>query len=401
MSIYIQQGYGKANKVQDAIAANSIDGIILSPRDEKQAALKSLSTELTEQYPDINVILDPQFYYSIYPNAQSKNLNEVSYFNDSINISYLRSLRNINQVIQDCFEYQKDHSLTKFVSPNIIIPNFTDRQAQTALNMAEEASEIAKEFDTPVLISLIFSEVALYDTDSVNEFLNELSMLDVAGFYITVARNNSNYDQKFEEPTALVNLLTIIYSLSEINDYEVIMGYSDIVGILYLTVGANAIGTGWHNSSRKFTVQQRILPSTGGRVPRERYTSTPLLNSIFASELDSINELLTTGSDGIEIVLSNNDYDRILKAGPTPSSSWSRSLSHLQHWAALNQISNEIKSKDDIIDRLDLIQSKIDLAMTLYTYLDRNGIQFESATSGSHLPLWKESLKTFRDNLDL
>ncbi len=113
------------------------------------------------------------------------------------------------------------------------------------------------------------------------------------------------------------------------------MGYSDIIGLLYLCVGAYGIGTGWHNSSRKFTVQQRILPTTGGRLPRERYNSISLLNSILASELDSIASNVPPVI--YQNILSGTKEDNIILAGANPSDGWSRAISHQQHWSAIKK----------------------------------------------------------------
>jgi hypothetical protein len=398
MKVYAQQGYGKGDKIQNGLDREAIDGVILSPRDEKYSNLSIFRKELSIKYSGAEVILDPQFYYATFIDATSKNLNDCDYYPGNLPLAALRPFKNLNKFATDCFKFQDSLGVHTLVSPSIHIPNFTDRQAQIALNMAEESINVARQFDKPLLISLVFNESALNETANVNEFLNELSMLEAAGFYIIVSRSNTDYNQKFEDPASLTNLLTMIYSLSEINEFRVIMGYSDLIGLLYLTVGAQGIGTGWFNSSRKFTIQQRVLPSSGGRMPRERYTSVPLLNSIFVSELDSINRQIKSQGGKIEDFLSNTYYDDIILTGANPSEGWVRGISHVQHWAAIKKATTDIfgTSLLDISNRLDAMEDKIQQASSLYKILKNSAVQFDKPNPETHLEVWASALEQFR-----
>lgn len=398
MKLYAQQGYGKGDKIHTGLDKKSLDGIILSPRDERKDKMESFIKEIGERYPEADLLFDPQFYYSLFIDGTSKNLDGCSYYPGVINLASLRSFRQVSKIASDCLGYQKEIGLKTVVSPNILIPNFSDRQAQIALSLAEESANIAEEKDLDLYISLIFSESALNETRNVNDFLNELSTFNATGFYITLDRKTTDYSQGFDSETALLNLLTFIYSLSEINEYKVVMGYSDIIGLLYLTVGAQGFATGWHNSSKKFTVQQRVLPSSGGRLPRERYTSIPLLNSILISELDSVAKQLKAKGIDYSNLLSNSSYENVITSGASPSDAWSRGLSHLQHWSALKNATKDIfSSPDDISDRLDDMQEHIMMAKANYKLLDTLPIQLEKSSKGGHLELWEQVLKEFRN----
>ncbi|MFS0784917.1 hypothetical protein ABC345_00855 [Shouchella sp. 1P09AA] len=398
MNLYAQQGYGKGDKLHKGIAGNFLDGVLLSPRDEKTVRMKEFIQDIQTNFPDTQLLFDPQFYYSLYIDATSKNLNECDYYPGNIKLSSLRSLRKLHEIALKSLEYQEQLGLNSLVSPNILVPNFSDRQAQIALSLSEEAAQIANDKGKELYVSLIFSENALNESRNVNDFLNELTTLDVKGYYITIDRKTTNYDQGFESETALVNLLTLIYSLSEINEYEVIMGYSDIIGLLYSAVGASGFGTGWFNSSRKFTVQQRILPSSGGRLPRERYTSTPLLNTLLVSELDSIQTQFTRNGYNLDDILSTSSYEHIIKAGQSPSDTWSRGISHLQHWSSLKNATETIfNDPDDISARLDDLEDHITTAAAKYKLLSNLPIQLEKTSQGLHLNTWLNALKSFRD----
>jgi len=393
MGLLIQQGYGKGSKIHDSIENKVADGVVLSPRDDKEENIQILVNEVYDIDPQSKLILDPQFYYATYIDGTYKKLEQVPYFPGHLKMSDLRGMRKISEYVHSTLEYQINMGLNEIVAPTILIPNFSDRQAQTALNFAEEAIHFNQDKDRDLYISLVFKESALNETDNVNEFLNELTLLDVKGYYITVARNNSNYDQKFDDPLSLNNLLSMIYSLAEINEYEVIMGYSDIIGLLYLTVGAKYIATGWHNSSKKFTEKQRIQPVTGGRQPRERYTSLPLLNSILLTELDSIYEQFYEGE--FNEFLSGAMYDELVNTG-TPSTGMTRNFGHFQHWSSLKKLSDQLLTYD-IEDRIDLMFTKIDHAKGLYRELDKNAVQLSPESSETHLSVWENALRTFKE----
>ncbi|USG65133.1 hypothetical protein NDK47_23915 [Brevibacillus ruminantium] len=397
MKLFVQQGYGKGTKIHQALSNGAADGVILSPRDDTEDNLRTFRKELFDDYSKSEVLLDPQFYYTTYIDGTTKNLPNYAYYPGHLTMPSFRSIRDIQKYAEDTIDFQMSLGAHYILSPTLLINSFSDRQTQICLSLAEESNNvmISKGYTQPLLTSLIFTESALNETDRVNEFLNEISVFDMEGFYLTVARNNKDYNQDFDSDLALSNLLYFIYSLSEINEFKVIVGYADIIGLLYLCVGAYGIGTGWHNSSRKFTIQQRILPSTGGRLPRERYTSVPLLNSILVSELDSI--AANAPQSIFRDTLSNTSEDRIILAGSNPSDAWSRALSHQQHWSAIKKASNDIfQSTKDITTRLNNMEKAISHASSLYTLLERYAVQLERASSKSHLNTWLSAIRLFR-----
>lgn len=397
MRLFVQQGYGKGNKIEEALHRNTVDGVILSPRDDRECNIIALKRSLERDHTSAEVFFDPQFYYTLYTNATSKNLNDISYFPGKLTLASFRSTKDLNNIARNVIGYQQGLNVDYLLSPTIMINSFTDRNTQIVLNLTQECINVMDEDETklPLIVSLIFEESALNETTHVNSFLNEISVLPVDGFYITVARSSSDYNQEFISDLALSNLLTFIYSLSVINEYKVIMGYSDIIGLLYLAAGAYGIANGWHNSSRKFTVQQRILPQKGGRAPRDRYFSIPLFNSILLSELDSIFQ--NTPATIFNSILSGTSEDIIIKNGSNPSAGWTRALGHQQHWAATKKaIGDILVAPTDITARFDNLQRLITEAEVLHDVLRTYAVQLERYSKGSHLEKWKLAINQFR-----
>jgi hypothetical protein len=262
--------------------------------------------------------------------------------------------------------------------------------------MAEEAQEYhsSLETDCPLLISVIISENALQDTDRMNEYLDALTALEVAGFYLIIDRNSSAYRFTMGV-TPLENLLYLAYVLGEINQYNLVVGYTDWLGILLQAVGVRKTAFGWFQNLRQFSFA-RYRPSMGGRRPRARYASIPLLNNILITpELEDIH------MQGLmEDVLSGTTFDRLLMNGPTRDP-WTDNISCLHHWETLSNIFAEIGGLDSLEDRIDRVSELIRNADRLYLRLQHENISFDPDTRFDHLHEWREALDRFRGTIGI
>ena len=72
-------------------------------------------------------------------------------------------------------------------------------------------------------------------------WLDVLTTLDVAGFYLVVGRRKAVYPPMPWERGNLFNLLRTIFTLSVVNEYEVVWGFADVDGLMGLAAGADAI----------------------------------------------------------------------------------------------------------------------------------------------------------------
>ena len=183
------------------------------------------------------------------------------------------------------------------------------------------------------------------------------------------------------DPVILENLLYLIYTLSVVNKYEVVVGYADIIGILLQAVGASASACGWFNSLRQFTLA-RFQPSRGGRPARSRYTSIPLLNSLLIiPELHSIYDV-----GMLKDVLTGTAFDSILKTDPA-NVNWTLDQSSMHHWEAMSNTMKLIK-KGPVKERLATMSKKIATAKALYSQLSQHGVAFEQFSGPGHLDQW-------------
>ena len=77
MTILAQHGWGKSDKIQRGISDGSIQGVIMSPRDESPANLESF---LSSMPTHIERMVDPQFHVGILSPARDGKLPDYDHY---------------------------------------------------------------------------------------------------------------------------------------------------------------------------------------------------------------------------------------------------------------------------------------------------------------------------------
>lgn len=397
MSILAQCGYGRSDKIEQGLTAGFIDGVIMSPRDENKDRLEMTIPQWGKDYPKANVLFDPQFYAATISAPKDGHLSEYDYYNNNCGRGRTHfSPSRISRYVQDCLNYQFDtfgDNLSYLISPTILFDDFRDYWSQVAINLAVESTDyhIKLSKPPPLLISIVVSETALHSLDAVEEFLDVLTELEADGFYLIIRRNASTL-QNAMEPSSFARFMYMCYVLAEINEYTVIVGYSDWHSFLLESVGVNFTASGWYQNLRQFSMA-RFLPPTGGRRPRKRYSSLPLLSSpLINTELQDIfmAGLLNT-------VLTGSENDAVLSNGPLAGEgNWSDSMATLTHWQCLSSLANRVKTNSTVTNRLQTALGLIQSAQNLYTRLSHSGINFGPTTGPKQLLDWRAAVQEFR-----
>ncbi len=390
MSIYAQHGYGKSTKIDEGLKKGYINGVIFSPRDEKPDNIKTYLETLSRDYKDIDLLFDPQVYASTLHAPRDGYLPEYPYYKNNLSRKDLR-FSEISQIVEKTLNYQSSLNLTKIISPTISFSSFQDVWSEISNNLAEESINQYEKanFSTPLLISLIIDEEAFKDKSYMDEFLDIVTTYEAKGFYLIINRKHPQYSPQFEDQK-LNNIMYFIYSLRIINEFEIIAGYTDLVGILFHALDVSSTACGWFNGLRQFTFD-RFLPSTGGKRPNPRYTSLPLLNTIqLRPDLHTIFE-----NNYLNEVLSGSSFDHIISTKTGNFDIWSMNDCILQHWESLSEIAKRIKKIDDFYDRLDYIQKMIKDSSSLYDKLKLKNIGIN--LNQLHLEQWKNAITGFKD----
>ena len=236
----------------------------------------------------------------------------------------------------------------------------------------------------------MIGEETLRQRSQVDAWLDELTQLDVDGFYLIVRRSGESYRQQYD-PQVLISLLRVCYSLSELNQYKLFVGYTDMVTLLLHAVGVTGTAAGWFTNLRQFGLR-RFQPVSGGRQPRPRYSSRPLLNSIYMTELDVIYQ-----AGYVSDVLSGTEYDAQFDGMVNPENvPWLRREAALHHWSVLADIAQAVAGPT-VGDRLDLARRMIGIASSIYAQLAPI-LPFPTETGPAHLDQWLEAVDGFRSD---
>ncbi len=394
MSIYAQHGHAKSNRITSALDANYLKGVIFGAKNESPDKLEECIAEMRASYPDTELILDPQFYVSALDRPKDRFLTQYPYYQAKRTARDFIKAQNISNYVKDTIDFQISLGLDAVVSPTVLFDSFDDRWYQIALNLTDESVAYHQKLTSPprLIINFAFSEDVLNSQAEVDDFLNQITSWEsLDAVYLLVSRNEKTYSQQFED-VRLANLMYLIYILGKRNNFEVVCGYSDFVGILLKAAGATSFATGWFQGLRQFHKANFMVDDSRGGPARPRYSSLKLFNSILLSELEQIHNI-----GALDEVLSGIDQDKIITAASSPeTSSWSLSDSEQSHWATLANLDSELTG-DVEIDMASVL-AKLKTAKALYASLQQSGVIFESHnTREHHLDNFIDATESFQE----
>lgn len=390
MAVFIQHSYGKSDKIVNSIEKNLTSGVIFSPKGES-SPLKMLDT--IKEYSDMGVktYFDPHFQLGLIENCPDSKIKDYSYYKSNLKYKDFVSPKILLQHVNTCLDFQKDLDVTGLMSPTCIIESFDDKWCGVAMQMAQGALEYASENNVSELyITFVISDNAfLGSKDSLDDFITTITSFDnLDKIYLIINKSLDAYSQQIESEK-LQNILYLIYSLSVWNNIKIICGYSDIIGFMYLSAGANAITTGWSQKSR-FFCRGNYKEMSGGNPPKPRYMSTPLLNSINITP--ELNQIKIFGL--IEKVLSGTEYDNLITQTPI-AENWQQ-VSFYHHLNCLKLCSDDILSYE-VDKRVEIMQTKVEHAIEIYNELKSIGVPFAQHTNDTHLYQWQTALINLKE----
>ncbi|MEA5093177.1 hypothetical protein SDC9_22232 [bioreactor metagenome] len=393
MKLYAQHGYGKGSKIEKGIAEKIISGIILSPKAENPDKIKELIEQTKTQNCSVDILFDPQFYICAFAGELSiGKLSNYPYYASGLTRIQLSVPSNVHRYVKEVIEFQQNIlALSKIISPTILFDTFDGTHSQISVSLAYESISMVDA--DKLFISLCINENAFRNLNAMDEFLNVLSLFEVKGFYITIERSNNDANQLAFDGEILSNIMYFCYVLSTINEFEVILGYTDLLLIPLITTGISASACGWHNGQKIFS-ESNFQLKTGGRHAIKKYTSNKLLNSItIIPEMTTIKDL-----NKLDMIMSATKYDSFLQPMPDPAN-WTDEISCLENWEALNSLVCEVNLLPTIKEKVKYITSKIKNANTLYEQLD--SFLFMQSSRQKHLDNWLSAIEMFSEKIGI
>ena len=376
MTFWVQHGYGKASKIETVANTGQLTGVVLSPADEDRPALASTAQMIRGL--QVECLLDPQLYIHTIPGAgarchQSNGL-------DFGEIVWDVSPGEIADQVREIVTTNEVLAMRSIVAPTPYQASFGEAFTSLSLQYARETIDAS---DRPVYISLVAEDAAFGDWDSTLRYLSALTRLDATGVYLIVGSSGKNYPILWDKEQ-LVNVLRVVYTLSEYNDYEVIWGYSDVAGILGLAAGASGAGSGWYHSLRMWK-KEKWIPQRGGRQANPRVLVGPLLSSIGHDEAVRISQT----TEGHRVFPDQLERRNLMR-----EDRWSIADSWNQHLAAMSELYQIVDQSLDIADRITSLRTELQHAIRLFDDLISAG----AAVNRSHrqrLVVLEEALEDF------
>ena len=358
----------------------------MSPRDEIPSNLSAFLAQLRSKDPSIERLVDPQFHIGTVWPANDEKLRAYGHYVPHLGLASF-SATGIQSFVGATLRWQAGLDVSAVVSPTVMVDDLNSRWSHVAMMLAQE-SLLQHDGSKPLLISIIVGEDALRHRALVDTWLDELTTLEADGFYLVVRRSLDTYRQHYD-PDVLAALLHTCYSLASINQFRVFVGYTDMITLLLHSVGVTATAAGWFTGLKQFTTR-RFEPPRGGRQPRARYSSRPLLNSIYMTELDAIYNAGHVGT-----VLSNTQFDNRFNGNTNPENvNWPSDDAALQHWGMLAETAQS-SFGSTVSTRLDSAVNTIGIARVIYAQATTL-VPFAFETGDAHLDQWLEALNRFR-----
>lgn len=356
MSYWIQHGYGKGTKLTDIRTEVRVAGVILSPGDEDRDAICAT----VEALSGCEALLDPQTYVYSLPGGTARFHR--AHGLEFQPLSWSTPPGQILAIAQAVVDANKAVGTARVIAPTCLQRSFADVWASLALQLTRATLDAA---DVPVLASLVVDEPALSSWREIQDWLDVATGLDVDGFYVVVNRGRAPYLAPWDT-TRLTNFLRLIYSLAELNNYEVIVGYADFEGLLAQSVGATGHATGWHYSLRRFS-ETKWQPSTGGRAAAPRYTSRPLLTPLRAvGEADQV----ASSKLSSRLITSSSARARLTD----DPEHWSASDAWAQYLMAVGKLSDRMAAGADVPERVALMSEWSRRALGYLAELQEEGV---------------------------
>lgn len=391
MPVLAQHGYGKGEKIHDAISAGHVQGAVLSPRYESPAQIEALVRSLREASVDREpvIVIDPQMYVSVVQGANDGKLREYPYYTPGLTRSdYARPTR-LAAIVRDALEFQQSAEVSALVSPTVPFYTFQDQWCMVSLSMANEAVSIRPP-GLQLWVSIVLDEACLSDSDGLAQFLDDIALLECDGFYVILNRHQPGH-VGYLQAAPLANFMYMANALHEFADRDVTVAYSDLLGLALVAAGATHLATGWFANLKQFSMD-RFEPSGPRRQPKKRYTSLPLLSSISLDpELQAIYDL-----GELDAVLSLTRYDAELRHGPA-GAPWTADSACLHNWECLSRACAQLSDRP-VSERLVQLETWAQDASALYGRLRQ--VPFEANSSPRHLGEWLDAVQQLRGPSD-
>ncbi|MFF3064261.1 hypothetical protein ACFVQ3_06865 [Oerskovia sp. NPDC057915] len=389
MTMNLQHGYGKSRKIDELSATGAISGVILSSGDEDVETLSA--TVATCRRVGVRTLLDPQTYiYSTSPAGTARHHQSQGIAYGTMHWS--QDATRVSQQVRDVAAANAAIGISEvMIAPACKQSTFSDIWTPLSLQFARTA---AKDWGgTRTIASVVIEDVAFDDWNSVADWLDVATTLDVRGFYLLVDRGRRDYPSAPWSPLRLENLMRLIYNLSELNEFEVHWGYSDIDGLLGVAAGGTSMAAGWHYSLRQFAISKWQPSDARGGLAAPRVYMPRLWAALRAE--GEVGRILETEQP--EKLLPKGFIGRF---ADRPLAEWGRVEAQMLHLDLLGRSAKKLSGMDSVTSRLDAVGASLEGARAHYRQLSRQNVLLP-ALYQARVESYLEAVEGFRGSESL
>lgn len=384
MKFYAQQG-NQYWFIEEVAAAGHLDGVVVpssySIATTYLASLRELGKE---------IVLDPQTYKLGHADASRTRRFVRTMGDQTMTLARLRDRHERDELVAGVVSAAVEMEPDVLVGPYFYASRSVDEPwFQASLELAEQTSDL---IERERVACSVFAGVFVASSEVKNEvprdrLLTRITGRDIRGVYLLV-----DPEQNDSAPTCDGDL---IYGLRECasvlrdNRIQLIIGYTDMIGLGLLAYAGASFASGIRNSLRKLRAshQFRVAPRHV-RAPAKRCYAPALLNSIrVTGELSSLVRLrqdqhIRCGCGFCDAMLSRYD--------PRNEGTFSIDLANKHLLAAISVEVGRMRGLPDS-RRPQAFLDELVAAEGAYEDLRRAGVHFERDSGARHLSVWQEA----------
>ncbi len=394
----IQDGHQAHTRVEPTIDAGDAEGAIWSLADQTPANLDQVIDAEYMSRDGIVQAIDPQLYVAPLADANPKKLPDHGLFAVPMRPRDF-SARNLVPLVEGLIGFQADRAVTHLLSPTVAVASMGDRWAAVAANLADTSLDTWSAIgdDRPLLLSVAIQQSLLADPDNVDALLDELTAYECEGFYLLIELNPRT--DPAEAAVLFERALFIVYTLAEVNDYTVWVGYAGLNGFAYRAVGAEVFAGGWWQKQNWWSPDYWAAGGRG-RTPRPRVYLESILGSLLIdNELRIVARQRTDTDLLVDLLDGAGPLAAAFAAGWPDDGNYDRAEMTAQLFAVCSALDARITG--DVETDLRQVLDDITGAEELYRRIRDVGVQIEPGIVRTAPVVWQKAIIALADRLGL
>ena len=363
------------------------DGLILSPVHQKLRQI-----ELLDKHVRTHSIFDPQFYL---PNSQKANLSTYPFFPEKITregfttedftlVAY--------EAAKQCVDFQIANEFSRIIIParylDQLYPDLTERQDTFTVHPFLKALS-RKKPKKPIYLTLPLTSHMITSKPFRTQILNwATSFPEIAGIYVMAAPLDTSAKQ-IQSHDFLFSFMEFLLQLRRA-DLEVLVGYCNTDGLLYLLIDGCDITFGTFENTRIFSTDKFLISDEDRRGPRARIFCTGLLNWI---QLSQAKDILEEDANLWEAIYDpTEEGDRALHLPIEPR--FNQAFVYKHHFKSYSRLISSLKILP-VAERYQAIRSRLKKAAVYYDQIADLPIDLETHSRGAHIQPWLDATNKF------